>query len=184
MKKTKNLKDIISGIYAAPKKPPMGCVYAGPEYFANKAKQQGPEDLGNDDTPMAAVYAGPDFFEDDRNFTDPGNVISLLYAAPVRMPVTDDEEIVEGETITCPMCSSQMPSELRFCTECGAPLHLRPSYPSNYQVEEDDEIEYTFCDNCGCKMPTTSKFCPECGSVVKKEKEVEFEDVYNGPEFM
>lgn len=47
---------------------------------------------------------------------------------------------------SCPQCEAPMPSNAKFCPECGAQLKAK-----------------TECPNCGEKFTPGAKFCPECG---------------------
>lgn len=51
--------------------------------------------------------------------------------------------------ITCPKCSKQIPSNSKFCPECGEKLSSG-----------------VFCKECGQSLPAGAKFCPACGKKV------------------
>lgn len=46
----------------------------------------------------------------------------------------------------CSNCGKQVPSDAKFCSNCGTPMQTTK-----------------FCTNCGNKVETTAKFCPNCG---------------------
>jgi tetratricopeptide (TPR) repeat protein len=48
--------------------------------------------------------------------------------------------------VKCPRCQADNPDSVKFCGECGQPLH----------------VELT-CPSCGHKNPSSIKFCHECG---------------------
>jgi len=52
----------------------------------------------------------------------------------------------ENIRASCPECEAPMPSNAKFCPECGAQLKAK-----------------TECPNCGEKFTPGAKFCPECG---------------------
>lgn len=52
----------------------------------------------------------------------------------------------ENSRASCPQCEAPMPSNAKFCPECGAQLKAK-----------------TECPNCGEKFTPGAKFCPECG---------------------
>ena len=52
----------------------------------------------------------------------------------------------ENIRASCPQCEAPMPSNAKFCPECGAQLKAK-----------------TECPNCGEKFTPGAKFCPECG---------------------
>ncbi len=61
-------------------------------------------------------------------------------------PPTSTQQI---EYIICPQCQSELPSNSKFCNECGAKIELnRPK----------------FCHQCGASVSIGVKFCSECGT--------------------
>jgi membrane protease subunit (stomatin/prohibitin family) len=58
----------------------------------------------------------------------------------------------QSNQIKCPNCNAMVPSDNKFCPQCGKPL---PS-PGQASVIK--------CYKCGSVIPTGSKFCPECGN--------------------
>lgn len=104
---------------AAPeKKPrpasPMVCVYAGPEYFARKAKPLPPQD-----TPMMCVYAGPDYFagRQPKSVADLQAETSGLGFPGVSAPAEPPKEEPQLPSAEVPAA----PRRSKFCAECGAP---------------------------------------------------------------
>lgn len=53
---------------------------------------------------------------------------------------------------TCPNCGAVVPSEARFCTQCGKRMASQ---------------EAAGCPKCGARLPPGAKFCPECGTKVR-----------------
>ena len=47
----------------------------------------------------------------------------------------------------CPSCSASIPSNAKFCPQCGEKLNAKK-----------------FCTQCGTEISASSKFCPECGN--------------------
>jgi membrane protease subunit (stomatin/prohibitin family) len=50
-------------------------------------------------------------------------------------------------TKPCPKCNTQIPINVKFCSNCGSPMELK-------------------CPNCNTVLATGAKFCPECGTKV------------------
>ena len=65
----------------------------------------------------------------------------------------EDREMLKEESwragvrATCPECEAPLPSNVKFCPECGAKINKE-----------------SFCTECGGKLPAGVKFCPECGA--------------------
>jgi len=55
---------------------------------------------------------------------------------------------VAERNITCSRCGKSMPSEAKFCPDCGL------------KVEVSEKI----CSNCGESTSGMAKFCPSCGT--------------------
>lgn len=51
-----------------------------------------------------------------------------------------------GSTVTCPSCGRSVPSDSKFCSDCGARMPDR-----------------RFCPDCGAEVTAGSRFCPACG---------------------
>lgn len=52
-----------------------------------------------------------------------------------------------GVVASCPQCEAPLPSNVKFCPECGARIKAE-----------------LHCTECGAKLTPTAKFCPECGA--------------------
>lgn len=57
--------------------------------------------------------------------------------------------IVE-RNITCSRCGKAMPSEAKFCPDCGLKV----------------EVSHKTCSNCGNSTSGSARFCPSCGTPV------------------
>lgn len=49
--------------------------------------------------------------------------------------------------ITCTNCGEQLPSDARFCENCGTGVKTEP-----------------ICSHCGCHLAEYTEFCPDCGN--------------------
>ena len=79
------------------------CVYAGPDFFARRSAQS---------MMFQTVYAGPEFFNPQNAQPDaPGSI-------PVEKPA---EPAVKQTGRWCVSCGMPIPTDAKFCTECGAP---------------------------------------------------------------
>ncbi|MEW6592845.1 MAG: zinc-ribbon domain-containing protein, partial [Candidatus Hadarchaeota archaeon] len=56
--------------------------------------------------------------------------------------------------VICPNCSAQVPSNSKFCPECGGKLAIKPKTIK--------------CPKCGEAVPAGTKFCPSCGKKLSK----------------
>jgi membrane protease subunit (stomatin/prohibitin family) len=68
----------------------------------------------------------------------------------------EDREILkekswrEGIRATCPECEAPLPTNVKFCPECGAKIKSE-----------------AHCTECGAKLAPGAKFCAECGKKVE-----------------
>lgn len=53
------------------------------------------------------------------------------------------------ETVKCAKCGADMPTNSKFCPECG---------------QKVEKASGKFCSECGAKNKATAKFCNECGN--------------------
>jgi membrane protease subunit (stomatin/prohibitin family) len=78
-------------------------------------------------------------------------------------------------TIECPHCHMQVPSNHKFCNECGKPLEELKNKCNKCDAEIKSSAKFCpecgqaqnqekFCTNCKVKMSPNAKFCPECGT--------------------
>lgn len=56
--------------------------------------------------------------------------------------------------VICPNCSAQVPSNSKFCPECGGKIAVKPKTVK--------------CTKCGEEAPAGTKFCPSCGKKLSK----------------
>jgi RNA polymerase subunit RPABC4/transcription elongation factor Spt4 len=54
---------------------------------------------------------------------------------------------MQNNTVKCGKCGSEVPSDSKFCPECGQQLKGSKK-----------------CPKCGRESPINAKFCPECGT--------------------
>ena len=101
----------------------MMCVYAGPDYFANRKPSGGFFSNGKDiireedgGPSMMLVYAAPPF--------RPRNPMEDVYAGPEMPDPEEPEESPKAEesepTAYCSQCGAKIPRKVRFCMYCGA----------------------------------------------------------------
>jgi membrane protease subunit (stomatin/prohibitin family) len=55
-------------------------------------------------------------------------------------------------SVPCPKCNSPVPTNSKFCPNCGNTMGQIQQNQSN-----------VICDKCGKEFPATAKFCPHCG---------------------
>lgn len=78
----------------------------------------------------------------------------------------------------CPNCSKPLPSDSKFCPECGTKLgelnqemitcpKCGAKTPRGKFCVECGTALVSHCKNCGKELPTDVKFCPECGQKVQ-----------------
>ncbi|MCL2523777.1 MAG: TIR domain-containing protein [Betaproteobacteria bacterium] len=60
-----------------------------------------------------------------------------------------------AEDIKCAECSAILPSDAKFCPECGAVAAVKAPEPAP---------EVVLCSNCGAQISSDRKFCQECGT--------------------
>ena len=56
----------------------------------------------------------------------------------------------------CPQCGKKIPSNSKFCIECGEELKEKPN-------TKGENLPGKICSQCGSSNPSHSKFCLECG---------------------
>ena len=56
----------------------------------------------------------------------------------------------ESESVICPECGKQNPSDTKFCPECGGRM-------------ESPAPEFSVCPFCNAATPPRVKFCEKCG---------------------
>lgn len=61
-----------------------------------------------------------------------------------------NKEFTELKYITCSKCGARIPSESKFCLECGV------------KINQDYH-----CHGCGEKLPADANFCNNCGAKAK-----------------
>ena len=82
-----------------------------------------------------------------------------------------------SDMIKCPSCGNQLPSNAKFCLECGSKIvSLNDSEmicpacgqktPKGKFCMECGEMLVKKCSNCGSEIPAGGKFCLECGQKV------------------
>lgn len=75
----------------------------------------------------------------------------------------------------CPKCGNALPSEAKFCLECGTKIekltenemlcpHCGQKTPKGKFCMECGQALVNKCHNCGAEIPQGGKFCLECGS--------------------
>jgi predicted amidophosphoribosyltransferase len=81
-----------------------------------------------------------------------------------------------GDRAECPECHSSVPTEAKFCHQCGHQLvifdqcahcgkNLAPSakFCSRCGKSVESAEKIIFCQACGAENLTGAKFCNECG---------------------
>lgn len=164
---TSPLENIISRIRGAS----IGNVYAGPspEDVTQNEEPTMDETTTPDLSAFEAVYAGPTPIDDAD--------MRLIYAAPSQM----------------------VPSEaVGFFDEAansfggfGIGMSAGNAYPQSFADDGPSmPTSKRFCPECGSPAKENAAFCSSCGAPLPKEKpptepaEVDFIDVYNGPDMM
>ena len=84
-----------------------------------------------------------------------------------------------GGTAECPECHSAVPTEAKFCHQCGHQLvifdqcahcgkNLAPNakFCSRCGKSAETAEETFYCQNCGAENLTGAKFCNECGESI------------------
>lgn len=80
-----------------------------------------------------------------------------------------------SSTITCPDCGKQIPSNAKFCLECGTKIEILnenemicpvcgKKTPKGKFCIECGVPFVNKCTNCGAEVPLGGKFCLECGT--------------------
>lgn len=70
----------------------------------------------------------------------------------------------EDSNTKCKKCGRSLPSNAKFCLECGE----KCTYEQSVNVSEPS----TKCKNCGVSLPAEAKFCLECGTKARNEEPV------------
>ena len=80
-----------------------------------------------------------------------------------------------GQTVQCPNCGNVLPSNAKFCLECGTKIEQPESNeiicpacgkktPKGKFCMECGQLLINKCPNCGADIPSGGKFCLECGT--------------------
>jgi len=88
---------------------------------------------------------------------------------------SNSQTVAEASTIECPHCHVQVPSNNKFCNECGKPLEELKNKCNKCGAEINSSTKFCpecgqaqnlekFCSKCRAKMSPNAKFCPECGN--------------------
>ena len=100
-------------------------------------------------------------------------VIDNSFASVDMTNVNNSNQAVD---IICPSCSAPVPSNFKFCPQCGEKIEAKKGCPScgaeiiegakfchecGYKFEQDK-----YCPSCGRKVDATTKFCPDCGTKI------------------
>lgn len=86
----------------------------------------------------------------------------------------------QSNTQKCPKCGNELPSNAKFCLECGAKTenlsenemicpHCGKKTPKGKFCMECGEKLQLSCPNCGSEIPRGAKFCLECGQRIGGE---------------
>jgi hypothetical protein len=120
---------------------PMKCVYAGPDYFANKqeSEDQSQEKDSNESNSEVTPQDKPSF------------------------PSTPPSDQTMMMTYAGPDFYNRNPQGFMFMGAAMPDTYKTPVYPENH-ADGSDSDEKNYCTSCGFKFEVPSKFCPECGS--------------------
>lgn len=64
------------------------------------------------------------------------------------------QDLAEGHMTTftaCPNCEASLPTNVKFCPECGIKIHT-----------------HLHCVECGASINLNARFCPDCGQKITK----------------
>jgi membrane protease subunit (stomatin/prohibitin family) len=78
--------------------------------------------------------------------TSLGLMLPAMFAQYFNAPKAAAAQAVAAESSACPECRSSVPTDAKFCPQCG------------HQV-----VVFTQCARCGKNLAPNSKFCPRCG---------------------
>lgn len=84
-------------------------------------------------------------------------------------------QMPSSEKIKCPSCGSELPSNAKFCLECGTKIEVLAENemicpacgkktPKGKFCMECGHPLVNKCPNCGAEVPQGGKFCLECGT--------------------
>ena len=102
-----------------------------------------------------------------------GNMVNAMFSSsqPLKAPPSG-----EASTVICPNCNCAVPAEMKFCSECGAPMAPAKKFCPNCGAQALPGMKFcgecgaplappkTLCPGCGAEVPAGMKFCGECGT--------------------
>ena len=90
-------------------------------------------------------------------------------------PVSGTDTVQTEQTTKCPNCGNVLPSNAKFCLECGTKIEMLAPHemicpkcgkktPKGKFCIECGAPLANRCPNCGAEVPYGGKFCLECGT--------------------
>ena len=158
------------------------CVYAGPEYFARKAKENEAENRPEPDPePIECVYAGPEFFEPDHveeikeepapEATAEPEKTEEEKPDPKKPPKFDPKDLSQfaGVYAGPDQMRGFQPDERQYMMAYAGPANLNQGIGLGMFVNMNGMMNAPAapkkkCPACGEEAEPADKFCAKCGA--------------------